>query len=88
MTRLSIEQLGNSPELAALALLDTAAGTAILALAAVYPELQDVLDPDDDTAALRAAMSVIEHARALGLALARYRRALARERQEVDLTPF
>ena len=88
MTRLSIEQLGSAPELAVLAVLEVAASTAVLALAAVYPELQDIPDPADSTAATRAALSVIEHARALGGVLARYRRALLRQRQRDDLLPF
>ena len=89
MMHLSIEQLESAPEIAVLAVLDAAAGTAVLALAAVYPELQDIPEPDDiNAAATREALSVIEHARALGVALARYRRALLRDRLRDELLPF
>lgn len=87
MMRLSVEQLWTTPELAVLAVLETAADTAVLALAAIYPEMQD-MHPDDDTDALRAALSVIEHARALRVTLNHYRRALVRARERDDALPF
>jgi hypothetical protein len=78
MMHLSIEQLASDPELAVLAVLD-----------AVYPELKDIPDPDDVSAAsTREALSVIEHARALGVALARYRCVLLRERLRDELLHF
>lgn len=91
MTRISIEQLGFAPEFGVLAILDVAADTAVLALAAAHPELQGIQDPDDNTTptgAALAALSVIEHARALAVALARYRRGLLRERHRDDILPF
>lgn len=89
MMHISVEQLECAPELAVLAVLDAAARTAVLALGAFYPELHDIPDPDDiDTAVAREALSVIEHARALGLAVARYRRALLRERLRDELLPL
>ena len=89
MMLLSIQQLESAPEIAILAVLDAAAGTAVLALGAVYPELHDIPDPDDINAATtREALSVIEHARALGVALERYRRVLLRERLRDELLPF
>lgn len=42
MTHLSIEQLAIAPELATLALLEAAANTTVLALVAVFPEIQDL----------------------------------------------
>jgi len=88
VTRLSIEQLGAAPELAVLVVLEAAADNAVLALATAYPELEDVEHPDDSTPATREALSVVEHARALGVALARYRRALLREQLRDDLMHF
>jgi hypothetical protein len=89
MMHLSTAQLESAPEIAVLAVLDAAANTAVLALAAVYPELQDIPAPDDVNAApTREALSVIEHARALRVAIARYRRALLRERLRDELLPF
>lgn len=85
---LSIEQLWEAPELAALAILETASDAAVLALAAVYPEMQDIRDPDDDHDALSAAVAVVEHARALRVTLARYKRALVRARARDDALPF
>jgi hypothetical protein len=91
MTQPSFEQLSAAPELAILAVLETAASMAILALGAEYPELAsdnfDRREPD-----LRAAVELIKLARAIDLAIARYRRALSsrheREREEADLLPF
>jgi hypothetical protein len=89
MMHLAIEQLASDPELAVLAVLDAAAGAAVLTLAAVYPELKDTPDPDDVSAAsTREALSVIERARALGVALARYRCVLLRERLRNELLHF
>jgi hypothetical protein len=78
MIRLSLEELERSPEIAVL-----------VVLGAAYPELHDVPDPDHANAlSKRAALSVIDHARAPGAVLARYRRLLLRERTRDDLLPF
>lgn len=84
---LSIEQLWAAPELASLAVLDAAIDMAILSIAAVHPELQDQ-DSADQTAVLRAATLVIEDARALGAAAARYRLILRRHHDRADDLPF
>jgi hypothetical protein len=84
---LSIEQLWAAPELACLAVLDTAIDMAILAVASVHPELQDQ-ERAEPTAALRAATLVIDDARALGAAIARYRHVLRRDRDRADDLPF
>jgi hypothetical protein len=91
MTPPSFEQLAAAPELATLAVLETAAIMAILALGAEHPELAtDNFDRPEP--ALRAAIELIKLARAIDLALARYRRALTnrdeREREEAELLPF
>jgi hypothetical protein len=86
-TELSIEQLWVAPELACLAVLDAAIDMAILAIAAVHPELQDQ-EHAEPTAALRAATLVIEDARALGAALTRYRLVLRRHHDRADDLPF
>lgn len=86
------EHLSAEPQLASLAVLETAANVAILALGAEYPELAsddvDLRDPPE----LRAAVDLIEIARALDLTIGRYRRDLAerheREREEDGLLPF
>ena len=82
--KLSYPNLAAAPELGALAVLDTALRVAVLALAAAWPELHTVhlvhLEP-------RAALDVIERARDLGLAVRRYRRALAAAQREREL-PF
>ena len=72
--KLTYPKLAAAPELGALAILDSALSVAILALAAAWPELHTDLLPHDEP---RAALDVIEHARDLGLAVRRYRRALA-----------
>ena len=85
----SVEQLWGSPELASLALLEMAADMAVLALAAVHPELQDRdRESADDSASLRAALVVIDLARSLGDSLGRYRRALRRDAKRDNDIPF
>jgi hypothetical protein len=81
--RLSPEKLMASPELAPLAVLDATLDVVVLALAAAWPELHSGDLAHDEP---RAALEVIEMARALAAALRRYRRVIARHR-EVDL-PF
>lgn len=87
---LTVEQLWVAPELAALAVLDAAIDAAVLAIGAVYPEMADH-DPDDMTDSLRAANVVLDDARTLASALARYRLILRRTRRvpdRADDTPF
>jgi hypothetical protein len=87
-----VEHLVAEPQLASLAVLETAATIAVLALGAEYPELAsddvDLREPPE----LRAAIDLIERAHALDLTITRYRRALAerheREREEDELLPF
>lgn len=84
------EHLSVEPQLAALAVLETVANVAILALAAEYPELQRSDAHPRDPPELGAAVDLIELARAVDITIARYRRALAErhEREEADLLPF
>lgn len=91
MTPPSFEQLSDAPELATLAVLEVAATMALLAVGAEYPELaSDDLDRREPI--VRAAIELINLGRAIGLSIARYRRALAdrqqREREEEELLPF
>ncbi len=83
----SVEQLWVAPELACLAVLDAAIDMTILAIVAVYPEMQDQ-DPADQTVSLRAATVVIEDARTLIASVARYRLVLRRVPDRADDTPF
>lgn len=84
-----VEHLSAEPQLASLAVLETAANIAILALGAEYPELacRDVslLEPPE----IRAAIELVDLARDLDAAITRYRRALVEAREnETDLLPF
>lgn len=87
-----VEHIVAEPQLASLAVLETAAAIAILALAAEYPELAsddvDLREPRE----LRAAVDIIALARGVDRNIARYRLALAerheREREEDELLPF
>ncbi len=83
-----VELLSAEPQLASLAVLETAANVAILALGAEYPELaaDDVARRERDLPELRPVADVIELARAVNVTIARYRRELALriERQRVD----
>ncbi len=88
MTRLTTDQLGLAPELAILTVLEAAADTAVLALTAIYPELQYFHDPCDYSATTLAARAVIDHARATRGALTRYRKAMLRLRQDDQRMPF
>jgi hypothetical protein len=83
----SVEQLWGAPELASLAILEAAIDTSIVAIGAVYPEMQDQ-DPAVQTASLRAATVVIEDARTLAASLARYRVILRRPPDRADDDPF
>jgi hypothetical protein len=75
-----------APELASLALVDTALSMAILMLLATYPEIEG-LEPEDQTTTLRAATVVLEDARTLAASMARYRVVLRRTDRSDDL-PF
>jgi len=87
-----VEHLSAEPQLASLAVLETAANVAILALGAEYPELAsddvDLRDPPE----LGVAVDILELAHAVDVTIARYRRAVAarheREREEEELLPF
>lgn len=83
----SVEQLWIAPELASLAVLEAAIDIAILAMVAVHPEIQDP-DRAEQTASLRAANIIIEDARALTAAIARYQLILRRVPDRVDDMPF
>jgi hypothetical protein len=86
------ETLSAEPQLASLAVLETAANLAILALVAEYPELASDDSELREPLELRATVDLIELARAVDAAVARYRCALAvrhdREREEGELLPF
>ncbi len=87
MTRPSVEQLWVAPELAALAVLQVAADTAVLALAAIYPEIQD-LDNHDDYPEIRGALDIIDTARAVAACVDRYELALLLAQQRDEHLPF
>jgi hypothetical protein len=76
-----------SPELAPLAVLESAADIARLALIAAHPSTHD---DDEVPIESRAASAVIDAAGHLATEIARYRLALARarERDRDDLLPF
>jgi hypothetical protein len=76
-----------SPELAPLAVLESAADIARLALIAAYPS---GIHDDEVPVESRAASAVIDAAGNLATEIARYRLALARarERDRDDLLPF
>jgi hypothetical protein len=80
--------LFDSPELAVLAVLDTAVEVALAALVVAYPDNE--LDADELPIERRAARGLVTAAHDLSEALARYRLALARakERDRIDNNPF
>jgi len=78
----SVDQLSSEPQLAALAVLETAASIAVIALAAEHPELGGDDDIQRDHDELRTALDLIELARALGITIVRYRRAVAESRRD------
>ena len=83
-----VEQLSAEPQLASLAILEAAANVAILALAAEHSELGDD-DIQRDDHELHAALDLVDLARAIGITIMRYRRALAESRRnEQRLLPF
>jgi hypothetical protein len=87
-----VEHLSAEPQLAALAVLETAASVAILALGAEYPELASEHVDWGEPLELRAAVDLVALAHELDAVIARYRRALAerheRAREQTDLLPF
>ena len=84
-----VDQLSSEPQLASLAVLETATSIAILALAAEHPELGGGDDIQRDDHELCAALDLVELARALGITIVRYRSALAEtRRREQRLLPF
>jgi hypothetical protein len=82
------EQLLAAPELASLALLESALDVASLALAAAWPELHDadVHERDDDEPL--AALEILERAATLVAAIHRYRRVLVAAGTARDDLPF
>ena len=84
--KLSADALMNAPELAAVSVLEAALDATVFALAAAWPELQLGHDVHYDEP--RAALDVIEQARALGAALREYRRARAAYRERELDRPF
>lgn len=87
-----VEHLAAEPQLASLAVLETAANVAIVALGAGYPELATLDAEPHEPLELLAAAAVIDRAWDLNVAIARYRRDLAErhecERAEDELLPF
>jgi hypothetical protein len=86
----SVGELVTAPELAALATLEHALQISMLALAAMWPELEllDFPVPRGIDPRLRAALRIVEHARRLAHLTRRYRAALrVAEQREFDL-PF
>jgi hypothetical protein len=82
----NVNDLHAAPELAVLAILETNAYVAVLALGAAHPDLQDLGDTDD--LELRAAIDVLDAARALADTINRYRLALALAKKRDELLPF
>ena len=86
VSRPTYEQLLATPELATLAVLETALDVTVLALAAQHPELHDQIA--DALPELRAAGDIIDLARALATELKRYRGELVSAAERDDQLPF
>jgi len=87
MTRVTYEQLASAPELASLALLETALDIAGVALAAAWPELHDY-DLAREHPEPRAALDILHCASLLLASVNHYRLLLATaEARELDF-PF
>jgi len=80
-------ELRAAPELAILAILESSIDVAILALGAAYPEVEGLADVHESDE-LRAALTIMDMARALGAAVNRYRLALVLAREHDELLPF
>lgn len=87
-----VEDLSAEPQLAALAVLESAVNVAIVALGAEYPELAFLETDPHDPCELLAVADLIARARDLDAAIVRYRRDLAErhncERHENERLPF
>lgn len=84
--KLSVQRLASAPEIAALAVLDTALDVSVFALLTACPELHDGRLTSHRS---RIALEIVDLARALGCALRRYRRAVVTpERRVRDDLPF
>lgn len=83
-----VDDLYAAPELAVLAVLETNAHVAVLALGAAHPDLQDVDDRDTEALELHAAIAILDAARTLAETINRYRLALALAEQRDELLPF
>ena len=84
--KITAERLASCPEIAALAVLDTALDVSVFALLAACPELHD---GHLTFRRSRVALEIVDLARALGCALRRYRRAvITPDRRERDDLPF
>jgi hypothetical protein len=81
------DDLRAAPELAVLAVLESNINVAVLALGAAYPEIQGLADLDESDD-LRAALAIMDMARALGAAVNRYRLAIVVARERDEPLPF
>jgi len=83
-----VEDLYAAPELAALSAFEATADIAALAIAAAYPELENLGDPVDESDELRAALVIFEAAQSVVSAVNRYRLALELAKRRDLLLPF
>jgi hypothetical protein len=84
-----VEALYAAPQLAVLAILETNAQVAILALGAAHPDIQDAAPaPDPDALQLHAAIAILDAVRTLAETINRYRLALVLAEQRDELLPF
>ncbi len=83
----NVDDLHAAPQLAVLAILESNALVALLALGAAHPDLHDATDDHDDSE-LRAALALLDAARTLAETVRRYRAAIALAAQRDELLPF
>ncbi len=83
-----VDDLYAAPELAVLAVLETNAHVAVIALGAAHPDLQDVDDADTEALKLHAAIAILDAARTLAETINRYRLAIVLAEQRDELLPF
>lgn len=83
-----VDDLYAAPELAVLAILETNAHVAVLALGAAHPDLQPGHDVGTEALELHAAIAILDAARALAETINRYRVALLLAEQRDQLLPF